>query len=606
MDDMVFSGAQNFVQLMPDEKNLAYGDAPDCVMGEDDLVGPQSENFTDANVDVDTDDEDIEEIERRIWRDRMRLKRLKEQQQNKAKDVGSGSGSGMGLTRQQLRQSQEQARRKKMSRAQDGILKYMLKMMEVCKAQGFVYGIIPEKGKPVGGASDNLRGWWKEKVRFDRNGPAAIAKYQADNAAPGSETESSPGLVSAHSLQELQDTTLGSLLSALMQHCSPPQRRFPLEKGVPPPWWPCGFEGWYTELGIPKEHGPPPYKKPHDLKKAWKVGVLTAVIKHMSPDIEKIRRLVRQSKCLQDKMTAKEISTWLAVLKQEEEVYIKQNPGAVLPPSVTTLTGKVDSLNSSSSEYDVDVVEDCRSEAPAENESELNEKFVMKEEGAFGGLEFIQKRGAGESQLFVGNQVYTCSNNQCPHSDAGFGFMDRNARNGHQYVCKYNNSNNNGTAIVVNGLFAENKPSVFFGQTQPGPGLALSGLGSTVSNPISVSDFGIQADNQKSIGNLMGVYESNSGQKNSGDGSSVSFAQPRVQVEDNFFGQGNNPFEDVGSGFPPQQQFFNREEMIAPNQTYANRQENYTVTPEYRFEPDYNGQASNYYSAGYQKSGWFH
>ncbi|WVZ10633.1 hypothetical protein V8G54_015163 [Vigna mungo] len=49
------------------------------------------------------------------------------------------------------------ARRKKISRAQDGILKYMLKMMEVCKAQGFVYGIIPEKGKPVTGASDNLR-----------------------------------------------------------------------------------------------------------------------------------------------------------------------------------------------------------------------------------------------------------------------------------------------------------------------------------------------------------------------------------------------------------------------------------------------------------------
>uniref|UniRef100_I1PS56 Ethylene insensitive 3-like DNA-binding domain-containing protein n=1 Tax=Oryza glaberrima TaxID=4538 RepID=I1PS56_ORYGL len=52
----------------------------------------------------------------------------------------------------------------------------MLKMMEVCNAQGFVYGIIPEKGKPVSSASDNLRSWWKEKVRFDRNSPAAIAK----------------------------------------------------------------------------------------------------------------------------------------------------------------------------------------------------------------------------------------------------------------------------------------------------------------------------------------------------------------------------------------------------------------------------------------------
>lgn len=51
--------------------------------------------------------------------------------------------------------------------------------MEVCKVRGFVYGIIPEKGKPVSGSSDNIReAWWKEKVKFDKNGAAAaIAKY---------------------------------------------------------------------------------------------------------------------------------------------------------------------------------------------------------------------------------------------------------------------------------------------------------------------------------------------------------------------------------------------------------------------------------------------
>ncbi|KAJ0736951.1 putative transcription factor EIL family [Helianthus annuus] len=101
----------------------------------------------------------------------------------------------------------------------------MLKMMEVCKAQGFVYEIIPEKGKPVGGASDNLWEWWKEKVRFDRNGPAAVAKFQAANSVAVSIGPT------PHTLQELQDTTLGSLLSVLMQHCDPPQRQFPLEKG---------------------------------------------------------------------------------------------------------------------------------------------------------------------------------------------------------------------------------------------------------------------------------------------------------------------------------------------------------------------------------------
>jgi hypothetical protein len=117
-----------------------------------------------------------------------------------------------------------------------------------------------------------------------------------------------------------------------MQHCEPPQRRFPLERGVPPPWWPSGEEEWWPQLGQADKdqqgnnqnpHGPPPYKKPHDLKKIWKVGVLTAVIKHMSPDISKIRRLIRQSKCLQDKMTAKESATWLAVLSREEAIATK-------------------------------------------------------------------------------------------------------------------------------------------------------------------------------------------------------------------------------------------------------------------------------------------
>ncbi|KAJ1394333.1 Ethylene insensitive 3 [Sesbania bispinosa] len=101
----------------------------------------------------------------------MRLKRLKEQ--SKAKE---------GIDAAKQRQSQEQARRKKMSRAQDGILKYMLKMMEVCKAQGFVYGIIPEKGKPVTGASDNLREWWKDK--YDVEGGEDEQNFDVEDRKP--------------------------------------------------------------------------------------------------------------------------------------------------------------------------------------------------------------------------------------------------------------------------------------------------------------------------------------------------------------------------------------------------------------------------------------
>ncbi|EFJ10544.1 hypothetical protein SELMODRAFT_16064, partial [Selaginella moellendorffii] len=249
-------------------------------------------------------------LEKRIWMDKLRLKRAKEQLKAR--------GAGGGKDRAKQKQSPEQARRKKMARAQDGILKYMLKMVEVCHAQGFVYGIVPEKGKPVSGSSDNLRAWWKDKVRFDKNAPVAIGKFQAENSGEDSGRDSSrrKNWSTARALQELQDTTLGSLLSALMQHCDPPQRKYPLEKLVPPPWWPTGNEEWWSEIGSQVRGAkdvPPPYKKPHDLKKAWKVGVLLAVIKHLSPDIAKIRTLVRSSKCLQDKMTAKESATWIAV-----------------------------------------------------------------------------------------------------------------------------------------------------------------------------------------------------------------------------------------------------------------------------------------------------
>ncbi|XP_073149895.1 ETHYLENE INSENSITIVE 3-like 3 protein [Henckelia pumila] len=300
----------------------------------------------------DVSDEEIEEeeLEKRMWKDRVRLKRIKERQKLALQQAAE---------RQKAKSSTDQARRKKMARAQDGILKYMLKLTEVCNARGFVYGIIPDKGKPVSGASENVRAWWKEKVKFDKNGPAAIAKYEADCLS----REDGGGGQNGNSqrvLQDLQDATLGSLLSSLMQHCNPPQRKYPLDKGVPPPWWPTGNEEWWIRLGLPKGQTPL-YKKPHDLKKVWKVGVLTAVIKHMSPNIAKIRRLVRQSKCLQDKMTAKESSIWLGVLSREES-FIQQpssdNGSSSISeaPSKNRGSKKKPSVDSDS-DYDVDGVD---------------------------------------------------------------------------------------------------------------------------------------------------------------------------------------------------------------------------------------------------------
>lgn len=313
--------------------------------------GVQCENLMENDV----SDEDIEEedLSRRMWKDKIKLKRIRERQKIVALHASQKSKS---------KQPSDQALRKKMSRAQDGILKYMLKLVEVCNARGFVYGIIPEKGKPVSGSSDNLRAWWKEKVNFDRNGPAAITLYEEEIFVIENKNRSSNN---GYSLMDLHDATLGSLLSSLMQHCDPPQRKYPLERGLPPPWWPSGNEEWWIDLGLPQGQFPP-YKKPHDLKKVWKVGVLTGVIKHMSPNIDKVRTHVRKSKCLQDKMSAKESAIWLRVLSTEETGAQQLIEPGIIENQHSFQEERLEDTNSSS-EYGVDCFGDARGSATTMN-----------------------------------------------------------------------------------------------------------------------------------------------------------------------------------------------------------------------------------------------
>ncbi|CAN4106420.1 unnamed protein product [Withania somnifera] len=282
---------------------------------------PMSSELVEENQAFDDEEISYDDLKRRMWKDRMRMQMLKANKRDLINTTcASSSKESSSLVDLDDEDSQlaklEQSRRKKMSRAQDSILKYMVKIMEICKGQGFVYGIVPEKGKPVTGSSDSLREWWKEKVRFEQNAPNAIATFLPN---PAEENELNPNSCLGL-LQDLQDTTLGSLLSSLMQHCVPPQRRFPLDKGLAPPWWPTGKELWWGDQGFSQEQGPPPYKKPHDLKKAWKVCVLAGIIKHMSTNLNKMRRLVKQSKSLQNKMTSKETSTWSKVVNQEEVI----------------------------------------------------------------------------------------------------------------------------------------------------------------------------------------------------------------------------------------------------------------------------------------------
>ncbi|XP_026429519.1 ETHYLENE INSENSITIVE 3-like 5 protein [Papaver somniferum] len=363
-------------------------------------VKGKAEDKEEVEEEEDRDDEEeeigIDELENRMWMDKLLLRKLK---QKESKKLGTDED---GLSNSKAIVKQDQSRRKKMSRAQDAILKYMIKTMDVCDAQGFVYGIIPARGKPVTGSSDNLRAWWKEKVKFHKTAPETIAKLISPVTTQ--QDVENEALVTSymHHLQHLQDTTLGSLLSALMQHCVPPQKKFPLEKGICPPWWPTGEEPWWGEQGLlAKEEGPPPYRKPHDLKKAWKVSTLTAVIKHMSPDFKNVRRLVVQSKCLQNKMTAKETLTWSNIVTQEEALCDHLN----------------DSLNISCS-------------------SAMKEK---EEEDDFNSGE--KRKPEIDQQLEV-DLIYTCQNKECPQSVMEFGFAHKTIRTDHESLCSYRAENN--------------------------------------------------------------------------------------------------------------------------------------------------------------------
>jgi ethylene-insensitive protein 3 len=274
----------------------------------------EQEEIIDFDAESGSESVEISDLKKRMWKDQMRLMKL-ESRAGARRDVApapatAAAGSSSGQTNQEDT-PEVRCRRKAMLRAQDGVLRHMLKMMEACNARGFVYGIIDEAGEPMSGSSDSLRGWWKDNVIFDRTGPLALA-----GAADGSPL----GLASyLHRLQGIQDNTLGSVLSALIQHCEPPQRNFPLERGMAPPWWPTGKEPWWGTQGEMQAHqGAPLYRKPHDLKKAWKISLLSAVIKHMSPRYDQMRKLVWQSKRLQQKMSAKESETWSKVLRKEE------------------------------------------------------------------------------------------------------------------------------------------------------------------------------------------------------------------------------------------------------------------------------------------------
>ncbi|RWV98774.1 hypothetical protein GW17_00038359 [Ensete ventricosum] len=110
----------------------------------EDLLGLPPDSMFDTPLPdvVETDGHEAERLRIRIWNDIIRLKHLKEH--HKCKMIQQSSAS-------LLDYSQEQSRRKKLARNLEKILNEMLELVEEGLAQGFIYGIVPYKGKPVSG-----------------------------------------------------------------------------------------------------------------------------------------------------------------------------------------------------------------------------------------------------------------------------------------------------------------------------------------------------------------------------------------------------------------------------------------------------------------------
>jgi len=130
------------------------------------------------------------------------------------------------------------------------------------------------------------------------------------------------GIPLAAALDKIENGALGRMLSALMPVCNPPLRQHQSKSGPPPPWWPTGSEDWWaTELlahldtvaALMHAPVPVPFAPSYSLKKAQKVAVLVAIVKHLAPGFARVAAAVRHS----GKLSVSETDMWHSALNNE-------------------------------------------------------------------------------------------------------------------------------------------------------------------------------------------------------------------------------------------------------------------------------------------------
>lgn len=108
-----------------------------------------------------------------------------------------------------------------------------------------------------------------------------------------------------------------------------------------------------------------------------------------------MRRVVRQSKCLQHKTTARESATWSKVINKEEAL--------------------------------LKLTETCLKISPEEEEAEGRNKEKHASE----------KRKCMFEREVQENTLYACQNLKCPQSEIGLGFVNKNSGSDHESQCSY-------------------------------------------------------------------------------------------------------------------------------------------------------------------------
>lgn len=208
------------------------------------------------------------------------------------------------------------------------LLKVLQWAMDQNFIRGYAYGLILNDGSTVNGASHDLSAWWEDKVRFDKNAMAASYLFHGSDTGASHVYGIDPSLPLHKALLQISDSLIGAMVSVLMTMLNSlqPLHECKTASSEAPLWWPTGKDDWWPELADMTK-SVPDYKLRHNLRKAHKVAVLVAMIRHMEPNYRAITDIVQQCFYMRkNTITPHEMVAWDAAITEERRRYLEKHP----------------------------------------------------------------------------------------------------------------------------------------------------------------------------------------------------------------------------------------------------------------------------------------